>query len=203
MASILHIMAMENKPDAFPDTLREKAIRSVLLRKLTASDIKNCQVILIDAHCDQRALCHFNQQLEQHLCSGGTVVFNGHLEYPVFSHLNNFQVAAGRGFEDLLIERVSPHPVFHNVRCEDISIRRGVAGFYARGANPAPANAVILHRLIKDHSPVDWVWRRPAGGQIFMHSGNNMWMYLNDDSSAKYIVPQLISWALAGAPFAY
>lgn len=203
MSTILHIKSMCNETDGFSALLKKKGIRSVLLRNLTSTDIIKNKVILIDAHCDQRALCRFSNNLEQQLSAGGTIVFNGHLTYPVLSDLGMFQVATGRGFDDLIIERINKHPVFYQVDCLDISVRRGVAGFYARGANPPPAGAVVLHRLIKDHSPVDWIWQRPAGGQIFMHSGNNMWMYVNDETSAKYIAPQLIEWALTGAPCCY
>lgn len=205
MSDILHILAMkmkrEKELDGFSAMLLEKGIASVPLRELTPKDIRNKKVILIDGHSDQRALCGFGDELESHLSKGGTVVFNGHLEYPVFKGLAMFKLAKGRGFEDLLIERVHEHPIFKGVDCQDISVRRGVAGFYARGANPPPQGAVIVHRFIKDHSPIDWVWRRPDGGQIFMHSGNNMWMYLNDDTSAGLIVPQLLSWAMAGASY--
>lgn len=203
MSDILHILAMRinNKADEFSSLLREHGIFSVLVRDLTSDVIRNSKVILIDAHCDQRFLCKFSADLEYHLSAGGTVVFNGHLEYPIFKELASFQVAQGRGRSDLLIERVHSHPVFNQVDCQDISLRRGVAGFYARGANPPPEGAVVLHRLVKDHSPIDWIWKRPAGGQIFMHSGNNMWMYINDETSAKYITPQLIEWISSGATY--
>lgn len=203
LSSVVHILAMDNENSQFRQLLQQHGIPSVLLRKLTTQDISAKQVILIDAHIDQRALCGFRLQLEHHLAAGGTVVFNGQLEYPVFHQLDMFRAARSRGFKDLLIERVNQHPVFHHVDCQDISIKRGVAGFYARGANPPPPGAIILHRLIQDHSPIDWVWQRPSGGQIFMHSGNNMWLYTNDTTSAKHIVPQLIDWALAGAPYNY
>lgn len=201
--SVLHILAMENENVNFRKVLQQHGIISVLLRKLTERHLRQRKVILIDGHIDQRALCHFTDVLEQHLCAGGSIVFNGQLAYPIFNGLAMFQVAKGRGFKDLLIERVHEHPIFKHVDCQDISVKRGVAGFYGRGANPPPAGAVILHRLIQDHSPVDWVWQRPEGGQIFMHSGNNIWLYTNDSTSAKHIVPQLIEWSLAGAPYCY
>jgi len=131
---------------------------------------------------------------------GGTIIFNGHLAYPLIDGLAPFQVAAGRGRDDLVIQRVNPHPVFDGVDCQDLSFRRGVAGFYARGANPPPAGASVLHQLKKDSSPIDWIWQRPEGGQILMHSGNTMWMYLNDKTSAARIAPQLLDWVCAGAP---
>ncbi|WP_157833143.1 hypothetical protein [Oceanospirillum maris] len=134
------------------------------------------------------------------LDAGGTIVFNGQLVYPLFDSVGLFQVASGRGRDDLIIERVNEHPVFDGVDCYDMSLRRGVAGFYARGANPPPPEAEILHRLVKDGSPIDWIWQRRQGGQLLMHSGNTMWMYLDDKTSAARIAPQLLDWVCAGAP---
>lgn len=202
-SSVLHILAMDNESLNFREILRQRGITSILLRELTATMICDYPVILIDAHSDQRALCAFTDQFEQQLAAGGTIVFNGQLVYPIFHHLAMFQVAKGRGFNDLLIERVNMHPVFQQVDCQDLSVKRGVAGFYARGANPPPAEAIVLHRLIKDHSPIDWLWRRAEGGQIFMHSGNNIWLYTNDSTSARHIVPQLLDWVQAGAPYCF
>lgn len=205
MGNILHILGMkfQDEVDSFSAMLMGKGISSIPLRELTPEHIRSSSVILIDGNSDQKALCRLSGELETHLSGGGTVVFNGHLEYPIFKGLTSFQLAKGRGYEDLMIERVNEHPVFKGVDCRDLSVRRGVAGFYARGANPPPQGAVIVHRFIKDHSPIDWVWRRPDGGQIFMHSGNNMWMYLDDDVSTGRIVPQLIEWAMAGADYCY
>lgn len=203
MTTVLHIQSMDHNISAFLKLLAEKSIRSVLFRNVTVQDIEQSDVILIDGHSDQRALAGFAAELEQHLISGGTIVFNGHLTYPVFAGLQSFQVAAGRGIDDLMIERVNDHPIFRQVDCQDISVRRGVAGFYGRGANPPPEGAIVLHRLIKDKSAIDWVWQRPNGGQIFMHSGNNMWMYASDNTSARHIAPQLLEWTLCGAPYNY
>jgi hypothetical protein len=200
MSSILHIRAISHELPAFVRLLADHDIPSLSLREMCDADFANRQVILIEAHIDQRALLSHRQAIEHHLTRGGTIVFNGHLVYPVFDGLEMFQVARGRGVKDLIVERVNPHPVFDGVDCHDLSFRRGVAGFYGRGANPAPPGAVVLHRLQADGSPLDWVWQRPLGGQIFMHGGNTLWMYINDSTSAARIAPQLLAWAKAGAP---
>lgn len=200
MSTVLHIRAISHELPAFVALLAEQGMASLSLREMSDADFAGRQTILIEAHVDQRALLAHRDALRRHLDGGGTLVFNGHLVYPLFDELECFRVAAGRGIKDLLVERVNPHPVFAGVDCQDLSFRRGVAGFYGRGANPAPPGAVVLHRLQADGSPLDWVWQRPAGGQIFMHGGNTLWMYLNDKTSAARIAPQLLHWVKAGAP---
>jgi hypothetical protein len=196
LSDILHLGAISHEMPGFLKLLKERNIPTKLIRQTRCEDLANSRVILIEPHIDQRALLSLKEGLDACLNQGGTVVFNGHLVYPVFEGLSFFQVANGGGKEDFIIERVTPHPVFEGVDSFDLSFRRGVAGFYARGANPPPKDALILNRLKKDQSPVDWLWSRPEGGKIFMHSGNPMWMYVNDNSSAARIAPQLLDWVL-------
>lgn len=200
MRKILHIRAISHELPAFAALLDERGAQSMSLREMNAAHFEDRDAILVEAHIDQRALLAHRDALHRHLDAGGTLVFNGHLVYPLFDGLEPFRVATGRRVEDLIVERVDAHPVFDGVDCRDLSFRRGVAGFYGRGANPAPDGATILHRLRADGSPLDWVWQRPAGGQIFMHGGNTLWMYVNDDTSAARIAPQLLTWIEAGAP---
>lgn len=200
MSKILHLRAVSHELPTFSARLAELGIDSLSLRQMGEVDFANRAVILIEAHIDQRALLAHRDALQRHLDNGGTLVFNGHLVYPLFEGLESFRVAAGRGVKDLEVERVNPHPVFAGVDCQDLSFRRGVAGFYARGANPPPPGAVVLHRLRADGSPCDWVWQRPQGGQLFMHGGNNLWMYINDKTSAARIAPQLLNWVHSDAP---
>jgi hypothetical protein len=200
MNKVLHVRAISHELPAFTALLEARGMESRSLRDLRDADFMGRRAILIEAHIDQRALLAHRAALRAHLDAGGTLVFNGHLVYPVFDDLEPYRVAAGRGIKHLIVERVHAHPVFEGVSCDDLSFRRGVAGFYGRGANPAPPGAKVLHRLREDGSPLDWVWQRPAGGQIFMHGGNNCWMYINDASSAARIAPQMLDWIEAGAP---
>lgn len=200
MTYLLHLTSISHETQSFLSLPDAHPLRSVPVRQLTAPDILDAQAVLVPAHVDQRALATHAPTLSRFLDGGGTLVFNGHLVYPVFPELEPYRPARGRGLSDLMIERAAPHPVFDGVDVRDLSLRRGVAGFYARGANPPPAGARILHRLSADASPIDWLWQRPQGGQILMHSGNTMWMYVDDASSAARIGPQLLRWLNAGAP---
>lgn len=199
MNRLLHLRTISHEIPSFTRLLAEYGFESANIRHLRAQALRQRAVILIEAHIDQRALYDWRHELESHLQAGGTIVFNGHLAWPLFEEVGLFQVAQGRGMEDLIVERAADHPIFAGVSCDDLSFRRGVAGFYARGANPPPPGAQVLHRLKKDGSPIDWVWQRPQGGTLFMHSGNNMWMYHNDPTSAARLAPQLAEWMLAQA----
>ncbi len=197
---ILHLRSVAHEPSSFEHALLARGMQSLPLREVDPDSLAGRRAILVEAHIDQRALLALKPALTAHLDQGGTLVFNGHLVYPLIDGLELFRVAAQRGLKDLQVLRVNPHPVFAGVDCHDLSLRRGVAGFYGRGANPAPEGALVLHRLAAEDLPVDWVWQRPQGGQVFMHGGNTMWMYQQDPTSAARIVPQLLAWLEAGCP---
>ncbi|WP_339408136.1 hypothetical protein [Pseudomonas helleri] len=197
---ILHLRSVAHEESSFDRTVIARGYESLSVRELDAATLARRSAILVEAHIDQCALLALKPALEAHLDQGGTLVFNGHLTYGLLDGLELFQVATERRVKDLQVIRVNPHPVFDGVDCHDLSFRKGVSGFYGRGANPAPEGAVILHQLHAEDLPVDWLWQRPGGGQVLMHGGNTMWMYQNDPTSAARIVPQLLDWLEAGCP---
>ena len=125
-------------------------------------------------------------------------MINGHIAHPFLEGLRRFVPLDRPTVADYKVVEVTPHPIFAGIDRHDLSFRRGVAGFYGRGHNPPPPGAVMLNGLGRGLAPVDWLWQRPGGGRILMHGGNNIWMYLGEDSSAARLPKQLIAWALGG-----
>lgn len=162
--------------------------------RLHETDLAACRALLVPAHADQRHLQQHGALLEAYLESGGTMVFNGHVAYPFLRWLRPFVPGTVGGIAGLRVQRAAPHPVFDGVDPEHLTFRRGVAGFYARGGNPAPAGAQVLNTLGPDAQPVDWVLSLPGGGRLLAHSGNDLWMYAGSADSAGRIVPQLFDW---------
>lgn len=152
------------------------------------------KAILIPAHTDQRALAKVALSLSHYLDQGGLIVFNGHVAYPFLDELKPFIPVPKTSLDYLMVERVTPHPIFEGVELKDMSFRRGVSGFYGRGHNPPPPGAVVLHQLSGTNAPIDWLYQRPSGGTILMHSGNSIWMHFSDKTSAARITPQLFHW---------
>lgn len=196
MPSILYLRSMGHEFPAFLSFAESEAVTARYLREVSDDELARYDAILVPAHIDQRGLARREAALTRFLDKGGTLVFNGHLVYPMLG-LAPFVPSQGGHKDDLIVESVNAHPVFDGVDDYDISFRRGVSGFYGRGGNPPPAGAIILHRMKTDHAPLDWFWERPQGGRILMHAGNTMWMYLGDDTSAARIAPQLLAWLKA------
>lgn len=168
--------------------------RCLPLYALAQTDLNAHRALLIPAHADQRYLLTQRDRLTAYLRSGGTVVVNGHVAYPFLPWLTPFVPGVGAGVAGLRVHRAAAHPVFDGVDPEHLTFRRGVAGFYARGTNPAPAGATVLNTLGPDAQPVDWLLALPGGGRLLMHSGNDLWMYAGSPDSAGRLVPQLFGW---------
>jgi len=166
---------------------------------LHEADLSGYAALLLPAHLDQRYFGTLSTKVSDWLDRGGTLVFNGHVAWPMLPEFNAFVALEKRNLENLQIHRIADHPVFAGVDMADLTYRRGVAGFYARGCNPPPPSAVPVLGVGPDRVPCDWVYERPGGGRIFMHAGNDLWMYASDKTSARRIVPQLMDWVLGAA----
>lgn len=171
------------------------------LYALETFDLEVYAGLLISTHADQRFLMTLRPRLDRFLQNGGTLVFCGHLAYPFLPEVAPFVPLTVRSIQDYRVWRVRPHPIFSGVQADDLTFRKGVAGFYGRGHNPPPPHAVILNRLGGPNgAPVDYLYERPGGGVIFVHAGNDLWMDLAEESSASWIAPQLLDWIESREP---
>lgn len=178
--------------------LREPAlgrrVDAVPMHDLGRVDLSRYRGLLLGLHCDQRHLAACRAQLAAFLDGGGTIAFCGHLAYPFIDGMERYRVIPGYRLDDLRVKRVSPHPVWQGVAEDDMTFRRGVAGFYGRGANPPPPDATVINTLGPSAAPVDWEWHPPSGGRVLVHAGADLWMYLETERTAARLAPQLLDW---------
>lgn len=167
---------------------------SLNLYELDEYALQADDVLLLPAHVDQRFLVTQQEKLVAFINAGGTIVINGHVAHPFLPWLTPFEPVVHPHVNNLQIQREQAHPIFEHVDVQDLTFRKGVAGFYARGGNPAPAGAVIIHTISEQCLPVDWVYTLPGGGRILMHSGNDLWTFNQNDDSTRYLLPQLKQW---------
>jgi hypothetical protein len=167
---------------------------------LERTDLSRYCGLLIGLHSDQRYLASRRPQLEFFLRGGGTIVICGHVGHPFLAELSPFVPIANYRIDDLQVQREAEHPVWAGVDCEHLSRRRGVAGFYGRGANPPPPGALIINSLGPQRYPVDFECRPAVGGRLLVHAGADLWGYLDSGTSAERIVPQLFNWIASDIP---
>jgi len=166
------------------------------LYDLQALDLSTYGSLLISMHVDQRFLASRAEQIASFLNDGGTVVANGHLAYPFLPGMNGFHPLENYGLRDLAVRRLIDHPIWAGVSENDLTFRRGVAGFYGRAWHEPPQGATVVHALGTPDRPLDFIYQ-VGKGRVLFHGGNDLWQYNGADTAGR-IAPQLLHWMFSG-----
>tara|TARA_B100000674_G_scaffold386753_1_gene330257 strand:- start:3539 stop:4198 length:660 start_codon:yes stop_codon:yes gene_type:complete len=161
-------------------------------------DLTRYAALAISIHADLRFLLANKDVLARYLDCGGVVLWSGPMAYPVIDGVGEFIPRPKRNLAGLRITRLADHPLFDGVTDEDLTFRRGVAGFWGRGHNPAPDGAVLLNGMDEDpmQAPIDWIWHRPEGGIIICHAGNDFLTFAQAGvgTTADRLAPNFAKW---------
>lgn len=149
--------------------------------------------VIIEGMVDQEHLHRHRKVIHDYLAGGGVVVFSGQLFRHWLPGCGLFVPKQIRSHHDYEIQLASPHPIFDGVTSDDLTRRRGVAGFFARGHHPPPPEAEILLTLA-DGEPVLYIDRSTTAGVILAHSGHSLLDWGEPGSPAARIDNQLLGW---------
>ncbi|MCP9628567.1 hypothetical protein NML43_15845 [Rhodopseudomonas palustris] len=167
-------------------------IRDVDLYALDAALLGDADALLIGMHMDQRFLQANAARLGDYVAAGGIAVVNGHIAHPFLPGLSPVRPLGGGSLADLTVARAVAHPIWDGVALDDLTFRRGVAGFYGHAWHLPPHGSTVIHTLGPEARPLDFIY--PVGrGRVLMHGGNDLWSFGGDDSSRR-LLPQLMSW---------
>lgn len=150
-------------------------------------------VVVAGGSIDQMWLERHRAQLHDHLDVGGVVVFGGHLYRDWLPGAHPFIPKQVNSHRDYAVRVVTPHPIFDRVEDRDLSLRRGVAGFFARGHHPPPDGA---QTLVAFHTgePVTYLDHDTTRGTILVQSTSDLLGYVNSETTAARLPTQLIHW---------
>lgn len=168
-------------------------IATVGMYELDGVRLQDYRSVLVGMHVDQRYLAARRDRLDGFVAAGGTIHASGHVAHPYLAGLSRFEPLEGYRVEDLAVTNEASHPVWQGVEMADLSFRKGVAGFYARGGHAPPGGARLIQTIGPRRLPVDFEYRLGAGRVLF-HGGNDLWTYLGTGTSADRMVPQLFDW---------
>lgn len=139
-------------------------------------DLTPFRVVYVPTPHDQILMQRHTQQFLDYLAGGGNLLINGHIVRPWLPFLNRFQAVPPRPFTNLMIRPHTPGPYLGRMDFETFHRHGGILGHYARGWSDPPDGAQLLAMIgpPDDLKPVDWVWRFPGGGKVFMHNGDGI-----------------------------
>ncbi|HWK22644.1 MAG TPA: phosphate starvation-inducible protein PhoH [Ureibacillus sp.] len=168
--------------------------------KLENTDLNQYKCMIILNFVDQDYLYEQREVIEKFLDDKKIVAFFGNLVTDFLPGQKPFIAKEIKWHGDYNLTIVKEHSIFEGVKEDDMTINKGVKGFFARGHHPAPEGAEILLRLGEDE-PVTFIDRNSSKGTIFMHSGNclfDLGGMRQDKTKTTHVLPQrLIEWAEA------
>lgn len=162
---------------------------------LPGSELAPYRAMLVMAMADQEFLWAHRDVIDRFLAGGKLVIFCGHLLRQWLPGCAPFVPVPVTSFRDYAIRLTEPRTIFAGVDEDDLSFRRGVAGFFARGHHPPPAGAEVLATLAGGR-PTTWIDRTTTAGTVFAHAGDLIG-FADNGTSADLIVPQLLDWAVS------
>jgi hypothetical protein len=160
--------------------------------QLHGLDLSPYSALHVSGMVDQEFLWRQRDVVARFLADGKVVAFCGHLLHPWLPGCGTFVPAPVTSYGDYAVHIVADHPVFEGVDPRDLTFRRGVAGFFARGHHPPPPGAEVLATLAGGQ-PITWIDRTSTDGTIFVHAGSDL-VGFADDATAARLGPQFVDW---------
>ena len=176
----------------------EKRDDAIVVRQpeLTVDHLQNATALISTMHLDQLGMLAFSDQLEKFLNRGGRWFFNGHMMKPLVAGLQIYQYVCEEGISALELNELNNHPIFTGVDRIGLRSRKGVTGFYGRGSNPMPVGATAITGVGSKQAPLDWEWKRPGGGRIFSHAGNDLQSTALSKEDTVKLTQNIIAWTM-------
>ncbi|MGH8998357.1 MAG: hypothetical protein ACRDY7_03105, partial [Acidimicrobiia bacterium] len=165
---------------------------------LAQTDLSGYLGLVVPAMVDQEYLAGHAEVIARYLDGGGVVVFGGHLHRPWLPGTSPFAPLEVRSFRSYQVAAVADHPVFAGVDPADLTFRRGVAGFFARGHHPLPDHPVEVLTRLAGGEPATYVDRHASAGTVLVHASCDLLGYHGlEGSTAARIPSQLLDWVAA------
>lgn len=165
--------------------------------KLHEKDLKDYKCMIITNFVDQDYLYEHCNIIEEFLADRKIVCFFGNLVTEWLPGAKPFIPKEIHSHMDYDISITKSHPIFEGVLEEDMTVNKGVKGFFARGHHPLPTGAEVLLTL-PGGEPVTYIDRETTEGTILVHSGGNLFQYVRmqrtGEKTTERISPQIIRW---------
>ncbi|THF75758.1 phosphate starvation-inducible protein PhoH [Cohnella fermenti] len=148
--------------------------------------------LVIHGSSDQEFLLKHKDVVANFLNQGKVVLFGGQLFRPWLPGGSSFVPRTIRSHLDYHIAVAKAHPIFADVDPIELTYKKGVAGFFARGHHPVPAGAEVLLTL-PDGEPTLYIDRSSTKGTLMVSSGYNLLGY-RDGNTTRSIGERVEAW---------
>lgn len=160
---------------------------------LPAADLGPYICLIIGGSCDQEFLTKHRDIVRTFLDQRKIVLFGGHLFRPWLPGGSDFIPREIKRHTDYHLTIVQEAPFFMGVNPLELTYRKGVAGFFARGHHPLPAGAIPLLAL-PDGEPTLYIDRNSTKGTLLVSSGATLLGFDRFEDSTQSITGWLLGW---------
>ncbi|MBQ9238720.1 MAG: hypothetical protein IJ191_05320 [Treponema sp.] len=150
------------------------------------TDLNRYGGLLIPMSIDQYILQRNGKRIQQFLEAGGRVFHSGHIILPYLACLSEYKQLVPPKWRDFMVTQLMPHPVYEGYNASELSMNRGVAGFYSRGSNPPPVGARVITAIRNGTVPVDWEFD-VGDGMLYVHAGNDLYHCSHDSKTVLHL----------------
>ena len=161
-------------------------------------DLSRWSVLVVPAMVDQEFLARHRDVIREFLDGGRVLLFGGQLHRDWLPGASRFVPLERASRAAYRVIEITPHPIFDGVDADDLTFRKGVAGFFARGHHPPPPGAEVLVRLAGGE-PATYVDRVSSAGTIVVHANGDLLGYGGADTTAARLPGQFLDWAVGEA----
>lgn len=160
--------------------------------ELTLEKLSDFDIFIIPNFVDQEHLYANKEIIEGFLAQKKIVVFCGHLFRPFIPNQSLFMPQVIRSYKDYEVFSENS-PIFNGVETEDMTLTKGVAGFFARGYyHTKPTDE--KHLTFGNGHVVTYVDRETTAGTIIMHAGRDLFGYQKAGKTTDLIRPQFVKY---------
>lgn len=168
-------------------------IKQVPQYEIGTFDFTEFDVIIVSNFADQENLYMHKNVVEEFLSEGKIVAFFGHLFRAWLPGASLFMPEKIKHFSDYNLYPEKNSAIFNGVLTEDMTFKKGVAGFFARGYYHADENFEI-HLKFKSGHICSYADRHSTKGVIFVHAGRPLLSYHSEGKTTDVLRPQFIKW---------
>lgn len=183
--------AFGNNTDIYPD--ENITIEKVTQYEIATYDFTEFDVILVTNFADQENLYMHKNVIEKFLEDSKIVIFFGHLFRPWLPCAPLFMPEKIKHFSDYNLYSQNDSAIFKGVLTEDMTFKKGVAGFFARGHYHADENCEI-HLTFESGHVCAYADRHSTEGTIFVHAGRSLLGYHCEGKTTDVLRGQFIGW---------
>lgn len=162
--------------------------------KLATTNVSDFNVLVITDFIDQEYLFEQKHIIEQFLNDGKIVLACTHIFRNWLPGVNPFMPKIIYKHTDYEMTVVNEHPLFQGVNMHELTYRKGVSGFYARGYHPLTNMDAEIVLTFTDGTPITYIDRTTTKGTIVVHAARDLLSYATGDNSTQLIAKQTLQW---------